>query len=39
MQYKYTAVLEPMENNEGYYAYVPDLRGVRYIWLKSPRCH
>lgn len=27
MQYKYTAVLEPMENTEGYYAYVPDLRG------------
>lgn len=27
MQYKYTAVLEPMANSESYYAYVPDLKG------------
>lgn len=27
MKYTYTAVLEPMENSERYYAYVPDLRG------------
>lgn len=27
MKYVYFAVLEPMENSERYYAYVPDLRG------------
>lgn len=27
MKYVYTAVLEPMENSERYYAYVPDLQG------------